>query len=107
MKEKEYLMTIRSKRGAVLSVGLYADTCGEPFRLYFCGSDTGDRFWRIGNAARHLERIAAGWGEETVKEYKPLSACPIHGEDEWNKALAREWYLHGEKADARKYYYGL
>lgn len=105
--KKEYLLTIRSKRGAVVSVGAFTDTTSKPFRIYHNGIDTGLRYEKAGNASRYLEQLSAIWGEDCEKEYKPLSAIHVIGCSEWNKALFRHWYLHEPFPNPKAYYPSL
>ena len=67
---KKYLTTIKSGRGACVSIAFYADTPDKNFRVYYNGRDSGKRYEKIGNAARYLEYIAAMWqshGQNTIK----------------------------------------
>lgn len=57
---KKYLVAIKSG-GACASIAYYADTPAKNYRIYYNGSDIGLRYEYIGNAARHLERVALLW----------------------------------------------
>lgn len=57
---KKYLISIKSG-GACASVAYYADTPNKNYRVYYNGSDIGLRYEKIGNASRHLERVALLW----------------------------------------------
>ena len=59
--KKEYLLTIRSKRGAVVYVGAFTDTANKPFRIYHNGIDTGLRYEKVGKASRYLEQLVTIW----------------------------------------------
>ena len=80
---KKYLANIRTPHGASVSIGYYADTPNKNYRLYYCGSDTGDRFEYIGNAARALETLAEKWREngitEIIKSYATKKEIPRRG----------------------------
>lgn len=105
--KKEYLLAIRSNRGAVVSVGAFTDTASKPFRIYHNGMDTGLRYEKAGNASRYLEHLANIWGDDCEKEYKPLSAITVRGCSEWNNALFRHWYLHEPMPNPKEYFLGL
>lgn len=69
---KKYLTHIRIPDGAWCSVGYYADTPNENYRVYYCGSDSGRHYERIGNAARYLEKLAEQWernGRAVIRDY--------------------------------------
>jgi hypothetical protein len=80
---KKYLVSIQTPRGAIASIGYYADTPSKNYRIYYCGSDTGDRYEYIGNAARSLEKLAGTWRENgimgIVKKYATVGEIPRHG----------------------------
>lgn len=63
---KKYLISIKTPRGACASIGYYADTPEKNYRVYYCGSDTGERFEYIGNAARYLEKLAQEWSKNGI-----------------------------------------
>ena len=59
-------------RGAYAHIGYYKDTPNRNLRIYYCGSDTGDRFEYLGNASKNLENLRAAWiangtPEESIK----------------------------------------
>ena len=58
---KTYLSTIKSTHGTIANIAYYADTPNKNYRIYYCGSDIGERFEYLGNAARYLEQMADNW----------------------------------------------
>ena len=62
-----YLYYACTDRGAVLSIAYYADTPGKNYRLYYNGSDTGDRFEKLGNAENRLKKWLAIWEKRGIK----------------------------------------
>lgn len=80
---QKYLVHIQIPGGAWCAVGYYADTPDKNYRIYYCGSDTGKRFERIGNAARYLASLAAAWEERGIngisKQYKTPGEIPQRG----------------------------
>ena len=63
---KKYLTMIGiarkdDSRGAYAHIGYYRDTPNRNLRIYYCGSDGGDRFEYLGNAAKALEKLRAAW----------------------------------------------
>lgn len=58
---KTYLVMIGVARRAWAHVGYYPDTPNRNLRIYYCGSDTGDRFEYLGNAAKALESLREAW----------------------------------------------
>ena len=84
MKNKKYLSTIISPRGVCVSIAYYADTPSKNYRIYYCGSDTGARYEKIGNAARRLERYAQGWKkygnvQNVKKTFSTVDEIPRRG----------------------------
>jgi hypothetical protein len=79
---KKYLVSI-SARGACSSIAFYTDTPTKNYRVYYNGSDSGLRFERLGNASRHLERLAQYWqynGIAAIKrEYAAKNEIPRRG----------------------------
>lgn len=79
---KKYLIAIKSG-GACASVAYYADTPAKNYRVYYNGGDSGKRFEKIGNASRHLERVAALWrynGAITIERiYASRDGIPRRG----------------------------
>lgn len=63
---KKYLQSITSPRGVCVHIAYYADTPGKNYRVYYCGSDTGQRYARLGDASRRLRRYAADWKKHGV-----------------------------------------
>lgn len=61
MDSKKYLISITSGRGVVCSIAYYTDTPDKNYRIYCNGSDTGDRYEKLGNAARRLAETARAW----------------------------------------------
>ena len=61
MKNNRYLLSITSPRGVTCNVAYYADTPNKNYRIYYCGTDTGARYDRLGNAARYIARLAQWW----------------------------------------------
>jgi hypothetical protein len=61
MENRRYLLSITSSRGVTCNVAYYADTPDKNYRVYYCGSDTGLRYARLGNAARYIENRAYWW----------------------------------------------
>ena len=79
---KKYLQSIKSARGVCVSVAYYADTPTQNYRVYYCGSDTGARYNRFGNAARRLEQYAESWTRHGVtfkKTYTTRDEIPRRG----------------------------
>ena len=80
---KKYLSSIRTPYGAIMSIGYYADTPNKNYRIYYCGSDTGDRFDRLGNAARALGNMVKIWKNngitEIIKSYATKNEIPRRG----------------------------
>lgn len=64
--EKRYIIAISSPRGVTVNIGWYPDTPDKNYRIHYCGSDTGLRYERLGNAARRIERYAADWTRHGV-----------------------------------------
>ena len=58
---KKYLTEIKSGRGAHVYIAYYADTPNKNYRVYFNGHDSGQRYEKIGNAARFVKYIAQAW----------------------------------------------
>ena len=93
---KTYLTKIQYLNSATMHIGAYTDTPNKPFRVYYCGRDTGKRYEKIGNAARYLEKIAEQWDKQrpgTKRTYTTASEIPVTGSSEWNKAIFRNSYL--------------
>jgi hypothetical protein len=63
---KECTIAIQSPRGVTVSIGFYPDTPNKNFRIYYCGSDTGLRYERLGNAAKRIEQYARDWAAHGV-----------------------------------------
>lgn len=80
---KKYLTSIKSGCGSCAAIGYYTDTPDKNYRIYYCGSDTGERFEYIGNAARYLEKLAETWNKNGVtgitKQYSTADKIPRHG----------------------------
>ena len=91
---KNYLIKIDSTHGATLSIRFNSEST-RPIFIDYCGRDTGARYVSLGAAARYLEKIAAQWGPETIKNYNIARKIPIDGCSEWNKALIRAQYCGG------------
>lgn len=97
---KTYLTKIQYLNAATMHIGAYTDTPNKPFRIYYCGRDTGKRYERIGNAARYLERIAEQWDQHEPKCkrcYTDISDIPVSGSDEWNNDLFRREFLNSTR----------
>lgn len=81
--KKEYLTEIHHPRGAFAGVEYYADTPNKKYRLYYCGTDTGERFEYLGNAARALSKLADAWKENgapfVLYIYSPPDDIPRRG----------------------------
>ena len=95
MKKKNYLLQAKTDDGAVLTIVANADNL-KPFFVYYCGSDSGAHYSRIGDAARHIAAIVSAWesrGFRVVKRYGGVSSVPVHG-DAWNVAVFR-WQCFG------------
>lgn len=58
---KKYLIQIKGGHGGRVHIAYYADTPNKNYRVYYNGSDSGQRYEKIGNAARFVETIAAAW----------------------------------------------
>ena len=83
-KSKKYLTSITSPRGVCVYIAYYADTPCKNYRVYYCGSDTGERYEKIGNAARRLKRYAHDWKkygnvENIVETYTAADEIPRRG----------------------------
>lgn len=80
---KTYLQHIETPRGTFAYIAYYTDTPDKNYRVYYCGSDTGQRYEKIGNAARRLQRYADDWekyGSATVKKtYATEKEIPRRG----------------------------
>lgn len=80
---KKYLTGIQSGGGSCATIGYYTDTPNKNYRIYYCGSDTGERFEYIGNAARYLEKLAETWNKNGVtgikKQYSTADKIPRSG----------------------------
>lgn len=80
---KKYLIYINNSNSrACANVAYYADTPSKNYRVYYCGSDTGLRFDRLGNASRALERLAGIWeqnGFEVKKQHAKKDEIPRRG----------------------------
>ena len=80
---KQYLITIKTGRGACVSIAYYADTPGKNYRVYYNGQDTGVRYEKIGNASRHLKRVEMVWAingvGEISREYGTKNDIPRRG----------------------------
>ena len=80
---KKYLTSITSPRGVIVSVAYYADTPTKNYRVYYCGSDTGQRYENIGNASRRLENYISSWARHGVtdikRHYQTRDEIPRHG----------------------------
>ena len=63
---KEYTIAIKSPRGATVNIGWYPDTPNKNYRIYYCGSDTGLRYERLGNASKRIERYANDWKKHGI-----------------------------------------
>ena len=79
---KEYLISIKSG-SACASIAYYADTPCKNYRIYYNGSDIGLRYEKIGNASRHLARVALVWMingiTELQREFGTVDAIPRRG----------------------------
>lgn len=67
---KKYLTSITSPRGVTVSVAYYTDTPTKNYRVYYCGSDTGQRYEKIGNASRCIEKYISSWARHGVTDIK-------------------------------------
>lgn len=80
---KKYLQAITSPRGVCVHIAYYADTPDKNYRIYYCGSDTGARYEKLGNAARRLRRYAEDWKRHGVtvaaEKYATIDAIPRNG----------------------------
>lgn len=88
---KKYLIKIKHARGATMYFEINSDST-KPIYIKYYGTDTGIRYCKIGNAARHLEKIAAQWGPETVKTYGTPEQLHYYGTDEQNTDLLKDYY---------------
>ena len=80
---KTYLSTIKSTHGTIANIAYYADTPNKNYRIYYCGSDIGERFEYLGNAARYLEQMADNWQKFDhviiLKKYTTKNEIPRRG----------------------------
>ena len=80
---KKYLTTIKNTHNAIANIAYYTDTPNKNYRIYYCGADVGARFEYLGNAARHLEKMADNWRkiEHVIifKKYTTKSEIPRRG----------------------------
>lgn len=80
---KKYLTTITNTHGTTATIAFYADTPSKNYRVYYCGSDTGARFEKLGNASRYLEKLAESWQKFDhviiFKKYATKSEIPRRG----------------------------
>jgi hypothetical protein len=83
MKFEKYLASVTHPRGGIYSIAYYADTPNKNYRIYWCGSDTGERFDRLGNASRHLEALARTWEKHSdariIRQYAARDEIPQRG----------------------------
>lgn len=70
---KKYLQEIKSPRGTTAHIAYYADTPSKNYRIYYCGSDTGQRYEKLGNAAKRLKRYSDDW-----KKYGAINVTEIY-----------------------------
>ena len=91
---KDYTIAIRHENGATLTIGAYCDISNDKyFRIYYCGSDTGRRYSKIGNAVRYLEKVAKDWHTDRITKGS-VKTIPATGAP-WNVAMFRYWYCGG------------
>ena len=86
---KNYLYKITSDNGATAEIVIDSDNL-KPVFIYYCGSDSGVRYERIGNAARCLEKLAANWEAHnfTIKrEITTPDKLTYEGCSKYNNAL--------------------
>lgn len=80
---KQYLQAIQSPRGVTAHVAYYADTPDKNYRVYYCGSDTGQHYQKLGNASRRLRRYADDWkkygGVIAAETYTSADNVPRRG----------------------------
>jgi hypothetical protein len=81
---KQYLQAIMSPRGTCANIAYYTDTPNKNYRIYYCGVDTGQRYNKLGNAARRLQRYADDWRkygsvEHVTKIYATVAEIPRRG----------------------------
>lgn len=67
---KYHLIEIRSPRGAFVQIQYYPHTPTHNYRIYYCGSDTGLRYERLGNASRRLRRYMQDWEAHGVEDIR-------------------------------------
>ncbi len=79
---KKYLQAIKTG-GAVAHIAYYADTPNKNYRIYYNGIDSGIRYEYLGNASRHLKRVAMVWRINgfpvTVHIYETRDEIPRRG----------------------------
>lgn len=66
------LIQITAANGVIANIAFYADTPNKNYHIYYCGSDTGERFERFGNASRWLERLRKAWIYNNVPDVKQI-----------------------------------
>ncbi len=81
---KKYLYKITSPRGVCVSIAYYADTPSKNYRVYYCGSDTGARYEKLGNASRRLKRYVDDWEKyggvyDIKKDFATVEQIPRRG----------------------------
>ena len=73
---KMYTIGIESPNGVTVSIAYYRDTPDKNYRIYYCGSDTGLRYDRIGNASKRLEQYLRDWAMHGV--YGRIKMGTVH-----------------------------
>lgn len=80
---KKYLQAIKTPRGVTVHIAYYADTPNKNYRIYYCGVDTGQRYEKIGNAARRVRRYAEDWKKYgstiVIETYAAKNEIPRRG----------------------------
>lgn len=89
---KKYLSHITHNNGATAFIAYYADTPNKNYRIYYCGSDTGERFEYLGNASKHLRNIAKLWrangAGNIIYKYSERDEIPQRGSNARGRATA-------------------
>jgi hypothetical protein len=67
------IIGIKSPRGVTVTIGYYPDTPNKNYRIYYCGSDTGERYEYPGNASRRLQRYAHDWTHHGITDITLIS----------------------------------
>lgn len=89
---KEYIVSATHKNGATIHIGAYCDCYGNtPFRIYYCGQDTGRRYATLGHASWYIQKVAKDWRTDKVSK-GTADTIPIKGTPH-NVKMYKYWYV--------------